>query len=129
MYAANPRRGWTATGVLTAALVASVLVTGFNPLSWDLPSAGVFVASLFPPDWSILPTVLAKMGETVGIAFLGTVLAFVLAFPFSLLAARNLTPAWIGEPVRWLMAILRAIPEFIWALLFIAAIGLGNVSG
>lgn len=129
MYAASGRRGWTFTGVLTAAVVISIWVTGFNPSTWDLTSARIFVLEMFPPDWSVLPGVLAKMAETVGIALLGTVLAFVLAFPFSLLAARGLVPGWLGAPVRGLMAVMRAIPEILWALLFLVATDLGNISG
>jgi phosphonate transport system permease protein len=65
----------------------------------------------------------------VAIALLGTLLAFLLAFPFSLLSARGLTPPWLGAPVRGLMAVMRAIPEVLWALLFLVATDLGNISG
>lgn len=129
MNAASSRRGWTATGTLTVALVAGVWVTGFNPFIWDVASGRSLVEGMFPPDWSVLPSVLAKMAETLGIAFLGTVLAFVLAFPFSLLAARGLVPDWAGGPVRALMALLRAVPEILWALFFLAATDLGNIAG
>lgn len=129
MYAASGRKGWTLSGVLAAAVVASVWVTGFNPTTWDLASTREFLLGMFPPNWSVLPSVLAKMAETVGIALLGTVIAFLLAFPFSLLAARGLVPDWIGFPVRALMAVMRAIPEVLWALLFLVATDLGNISG
>lgn len=129
MYAASPRRGWSVAGALTAAVVISVWVTGFNPTTWDLASARTFVMEMFPPNWSVLPSVLSKMAETVGIALLGTVLAFALAFPFSLLAARGLAPDWVGGPARGLMALMRAIPEILWALLFLVATDLGNISG
>lgn len=129
MYAAGPRRGLTFGGFLAVVVAASFWVTGFNPTRWDLASTRSFLVGLFPPDWSVLPAVLAKMAETMGIAVLGTTLAFLLAFPLSFVAARNLATPWAGVPVRALAAVLRAIPEILWALLFLVATDLGNISG
>ncbi|MCG0237863.1 MAG: phosphonate ABC transporter, permease protein PhnE [Firmicutes bacterium] len=129
MYGTTPGRRLAVAGVLTAAIAWSVWVTGFAPSQWDLSAVREFVAGMFPPDWTVLPTVIAKMGETIGIAFLGTLIAFLLAFPLSFAAARGLSPDWIGAPVRGVAAFFRAIPEILWALLFLVATDLGNISG
>lgn len=116
---------WT---LLVAAVVGSVWVTGFNPrVTWG--SAWIFIREMFPPDWSVLPTVLRAMGETVGIAFLGTFFAFLLAFPISFATARNLGRPTAGTALRMLMAALRSIPEIIWAIIFVIAIDFGNAAG
>lgn len=118
---------WT---LVLGGLVGSVLVTGFTPekmLTWS--HAGEFVRGMFPPDWSVLPEVLRGMGETVGIAFLGTFVAFVLAFPLAFLTARNITGPWLGVPLRWLMAMLRSVPEVLWAIIFVVATEFGNIPG
>jgi phosphonate transport system permease protein len=116
--------------LLLGAVIGSVWITGFTPekmRTWG--NAWEFVRGMFPPDWSVLPEVLRAMGETIGIAFLGTWLAFLIAFPVSFLTARNIGPNWIGAPLRWLMALLRSVPEVLWALIFVVATEFGNVPG
>lgn len=114
--------------LLLAAVVGSVWVTGFAPtITWG--SAWIFIREMFPPDWSVLPTVLRAMGETIGIAFLGTFIAFLLAFPFSFVTARNLGSPATGAMIRTVMAFLRSIPEMIWAIVFVIAIDFGNAAG
>lgn len=116
--------------LLLAAVIGSVWVTGFTPdkmVSWS--NAWEFVRGMFPPDWTVLPRVLRAMAETVAIAFLGTLIAFALAFPVSFVSARNLGAPWLGGSVRALMSLLRSVPEILWALLFVIATDFGNVAG
>ena len=50
--------------------------------------------------------------------------------PFCVLAARNVTPSMaVYYPVRWLLNALRGIDSFVFALLFVAAVGLGPFAG
>lgn len=118
---------WT---LLLAGLVGSLLVTGFSPermQTWS--NAGEFIRGMFPPDWSVLPDVLRGMGETLGIAFLGTFLAFAFAFPLAFLTARNIGAGWLGAPLRLLMSLLRSVPEILWAIIFVVATEFGNIPG
>lgn len=118
---------WT---LLVGGLVGSILVTGFSPAKMQTWAyAGEFIRGMFPPDWSALPDVAKGMAETLGIAFLGTFLAFVLAFPAAFVTARNIGPVWLGAPLRWLMAFLRSVPQILWAILFVVATEFGNVPG
>lgn len=117
------------TGLL-AALVASVWLTDFTPDKMrDWGHAGQFVREMFPPDWSVLPRVLKGMADTVAIAFLGTFISFVLAFPISFLTARNIGPRWLGTAIRGTMAFLRSVPEILWALIFVIATEFGDIPG
>ena len=53
---------------------------------------------MLPPSWGSTANLLRylhALGETVAIAFLGTLLAATIAFPLSFLAARNTTVARI----------------------------------
>lgn len=115
--------------LLLGATAASVWVTGFTPANMTWRNAVEFVRGMFPPDWSILPQVLRGMGETLGIAFLGTVLAFAVAFPASFITARNIGPEWLGLPLRSVMALLRSVPDVIWAIIFVVATKFGNIPG
>lgn len=100
------------------------LITGFKQLGW-------FVVLMIPPDpGSSLPTYLHAMGETLSIAFLGTLLGALLALPFSLLAARNIIPSiFLRAPVRRFLDSIRGIDTLIWALVWINVVGLGPFAG
>jgi phosphonate transport system permease protein len=51
------------------------------------------------------------------------------AIPFGLLSARNMAPGWLVILTRRLMDAFRAINEIVFALLFVAAVGLGPFAG
>ena len=84
---------------------------------------------LLKPDFSDWRLFVAKMWETVQIALWGTFLAVFLAVPMGLAAARNIAPVWIVQPVRWLMNLLRSIPDLVIGLVFVVAVGLGPLAG
>jgi phosphonate transport system permease protein len=91
----------------------------------------VVVAQLFPPKgFDQLPVFAKVMGETIAMAFLGTLLGAVLAFPLSFFASRNMTrsrPVQFGT--RRFADLLRSFDYLIWALIFVRAIGLGPLAG
>jgi len=73
-----------------------------------------------------MPLFLRRTAETVAMAAIGTTLATVLAVPMAVLASRNITPVpSLYYPARWFLNALRGIDSFIFALLFVAAVGLG----
>jgi phosphonate transport system permease protein len=58
------------------------------------------------------------------------VFGVVLAFPLALLAAANLTPARpLYIAARMLIGVTRVVPDLVWALLFVTAVGLGPFPG
>ena len=70
------------------------------------------------------------LGETLAIAFLGTLTAAVLAFPVSFLAARNIVPnVFLRFPVRRTFDVVRSVDTLIWALMWINVVGLGPFAG
>ncbi|MBD2772708.1 phosphonate ABC transporter, permease protein PhnE [Iningainema tapete] len=90
-----------------------------------------FTRQLFAvPNWSYLPTLGTKMLETLEIAFLSTTLALILSLPLGILAARNssLHPI-VYHCSRNLLSVMRALPEVVWALIFVSAVGLGALPG
>jgi phosphonate transport system permease protein len=84
-------------------------------------------ATMLPPQLppEALRQVPALVGETLLIAFGGTVLAVTCALPLAVAAARNVSPVFISFPVRRLLEFLRAIPEVVWGLVLIGIAGLG----
>ena len=67
--------------------------------------------------------------ETLEIAAGGTAIAAIAALPLGLCAARNLSPSYLTLPVRRFLESLRAVPEIVWGLILVAAIGLGPQTG
>ncbi|WP_296447827.1 PhnE/PtxC family ABC transporter permease [Rhodoferax sp. UBA5149] len=101
-----------------------------------------FLADFVPPkvDSDFLALVARETWRTVAIATAGLTLALVLAIPLALLSVRVLSisaltgrmallPAGLRQIVRWLLIVLRSVPELIWALVFVRVVGLGPTSG
>lgn len=68
---------------------------------------------------------LEALGVSVLLAILTTIIGAVVGFFLAVLASRNLTNAYLGAGIRAVMAIVRAIPTILWALIFSIAVGLG----
>jgi phosphonate transport system permease protein len=84
----------------------------------------------FPPDFSKFGDTFEPALETVDIALFGTTAAVIMALPLAILAARNTTPAWpLYAAARGIIALCRAVPDLVWALLFVTAVGLGPFPG
>jgi phosphonate transport system permease protein len=140
-------------GRVTAALIVAVLLwpmlaaTEFKPwILFDkqsLRATGRFLAAFFPPEHSaeFLQLVAEATWQTVAIATAGLTLALVGAIPLTVVATEQLSISRIGtgrmnpwsravrQGVRWLMVILRSVPELVWALLFVRIVGLGPTAG
>lgn len=88
--------------------------------------AGMFPPSLPSDAWPDLPRLL---GETLYVAFGGTLIGGLAAVPLGFCAARTLASVWVSFPVRRFLELLRAIPEVIWGLLLVGALGVGPKIG
>jgi len=95
-----------------------------------LPWIGDFVARMFPPNWGFMERLVKPVAETIQIAIWGTLLAVLLAIPLCFVAARNLTPSLaMFHAARQVFNLARGINELIFALIFVAAVGLGPFAG
>lgn len=112
--------------------IFSVIFTAFDPVRVLSSFSRIFdlIPQFFRPDFSNLNRDLLLMVETVGMAITGTVLAIVLAVPLGIFSARNI----VTIPVLWrvfreISNFLRAIPDVVFAILFMAAVGPGPFAG
>ncbi len=118
--------------------------TGTNPkaLIEGLPQMGEFIWKMVPPnfiDWqapyfynveSDLPGIFDKAVQTVQMAVMGTVFAVIGGLMLSFIAARNINPnPFVYQAARFTCDALRGISELVWALLFVAMVGLGPFAG
>lgn len=97
-----------------------------------LPNMGKLVSRMMPPN--LEADFLLRMGwkviETLQIALVGALIGIVLSLPLAFLAARNLSPFGRGGMiVKAVISFFRTVPDLVWALLFVASIGLGAVAG
>lgn len=96
----------------------------------------VTISQLLKPDFSIFyngttEDIFSLMIVTVGIAFVGTTIGTILCIPFVLFASKNL---WNGNKIvpaigKFVLDILRAFPELVYAIIFIKVVGPGPFAG
>jgi phosphonate transport system permease protein len=118
--------------VTVAGLVASWRYIGMGvlPLFTGLGNIFKFIGSTLPPDFYDFPHTLGQALITVCMAIVGTAMAAVLGLIVGFLAARNTTP---HPAVRWvargLIVLCRSIPDLVFAIIFVEAIGVGVLPG
>jgi phosphonate transport system permease protein len=109
----------------------------------NLQVIGGFLAGFLPPETA--PDFLAMLAkatlETLAMATAGTALAFVIGAPLAFVTTRALSESRIGpgpgrtqasmvrQAGRSVLMVLRAVPEIVWALVFVRALGLGPAAG
>ncbi|MFS8035660.1 phosphonate ABC transporter, permease protein PhnE [Xanthobacter sp. AM11] len=123
---------------LLIAVLAALAAFGFWRLDFSLDRIGTgiaqlayFVTLMMPPNpGTQLPLYMHALGETLAIAFLGTLLGALVAFPFGFLAAKNVIPNIFGHfAVRRFLDTVRGIDKLIWALIYVTVVGLGPFAG
>jgi len=141
-------RGRVTLTVLALIVLWPMMVTSeFHPsilFDWQsLSATGRFLADFLPPAHSpeFLMLLLRETWQTVAIATAGLALALLGAIPATLIVTERLSvsrlgtgriallPRFVRQAVRWLLILLRSVPELVWALLFVRIIGLGPTAG
>ncbi len=95
---------------------------------------GRVLSFMFPPylwsTWMEWAEILTALGETIAMAFMGTLLGAIVAFPLSFLGAKNINRLfWLRQGSRRFYDVIRAFETLILALIFIRAFGLGPLPG
>jgi phosphonate transport system permease protein len=123
--------------VLGALAVLIVLARRLDLLSLKfgtgIAKTGVILQSMWPPDpgsAGTLASITTGLAQTVAMAFLGTLVAALIATPLGFLGARLV----IRNPIihftlRRAFDFFRGMPSLIWALVFARAVGLGPMTG
>ncbi|MCA1728693.1 MAG: phosphonate ABC transporter, permease protein PhnE [Actinobacteria bacterium] len=124
--------GWSAQGV---GFDLVELVGGTGPIER-------FVSGMFPPDLSAstLRTTGKGIMETFQMSFLGALIGAVIAFPLAAVATGEVATvgASRGERLlkvvpyhlsRFVLNVFRSVPDILWALVFVVALGLGPFPG
>jgi phosphonate transport system permease protein len=141
---------WPRLGLAVAAVVVlwpALEIAEFRPATLldagNLAVMARFLGTFFPlaltPEF--LGLVARSTLETLALATAGIALAIAIGFPLAMLVSESLSlsrigparGAWLGPlvrtPVRALLIVMRSVPEIVWALLFVRAVGLGPAAG
>ncbi|ERL64384.1 PtxC [Schleiferilactobacillus shenzhenensis LY-73] len=88
------------------------------------------LAEMCRPDWSYVSYVVAPLIETIKMAVIGTAIGAGIAFPYAFLVSRNVvTNRFVTGLFRFILNIIRTIPDLLLAALFVAVVGIGPVAG
>ncbi|MEM6481965.1 MAG: phosphonate ABC transporter, permease protein PhnE [Pseudomonadota bacterium] len=141
LHAKTPGR-WSGTSPISfvvlvavaAIMIASMHQVAPSPkqLADGLPGMVSLVNRMMPPnmDPAFMARVFWRIVETFQIALVGAAIGILLSLPIGWLAARGVTPLGRGGYlVKAIISLLRTIPDLVWALLFVATVGLGAVAG
>ena len=135
---------WLGAGLVL--LWPLMVATEFRPWIFlehgNLKVTGQFLRSFLPPavGGEFLWLIAHESWRTVAIATAGMTLAWLLALPLTLLSTRVLSvsalagrmargPFVLRQALRWLLIVLRSVPELVWALVFVRVVGLGPTAG
>ena len=95
-----------------------------------IPIIGDYFARMWPPKWGFFEAVWKPAVETIYVALWGNVLATIVGLPLGVLAASTVTKSRILRAAAMsILNIFRSVSELIWAILFVAAVGLGPFPG
>ena len=141
-------RGRVAAFVVAIVVLWPMLVIAeFKPwILFDadsLAATGRFLADFLTPAHSaeFLSMLVEQTWQTIAIATAGLTMAMAGAIPATLVINQRLSISRIGsgrmQPLaallrhvaRWLLVVLRSVPELVWALIFVRIIGLGPTAG
>lgn len=126
-------RDWGLLVGFTAVLAFGLWWINASPQRiWDgLSKLGFLVRFMWPPsDGGLFGEHTYAMLQTLGMAFLGTIVAAVVALPLGFLGAKNIVPNWLFHfSLRRGFDTLRGIDSLVWALIFVSAVGMGPFAG
>jgi len=136
-YLEGSRAGERATaarlGAVGAVVIAAFYFTGLfdaQRLAEGVPALAKITGEMIPPDFARWKAWLRPILDTLAMSIGGTAIAVALSVPLAFLAARNTSPhPLVYQAARMLLNLLRAIPDLIMGILFVAAVGFGALPG
>jgi phosphonate transport system permease protein len=124
-------------GVIMALIAAGIAAAGYltglfdaNRFADAWPAIRQLASDMFPPDFSRISRWALPLADTLAMSIAGTAIAVLFSLPLALLAARNTTPnVFAYSASRFILNLLRSIPELIMGIIFVAMVGFGALPG
>lgn len=119
------------------------LILGFAAIAWSwqgsgfslvglvegLPRMADFLIRTWPPTFDKFGLIVSLLLETLQMAVIGTVFGAIFSLLLAFGAASTIAPKWLYFSTRFVLNILRSVPDLIFALMFVSAVGLGPFAG
>lgn len=127
--------GFAMTVGVAALIIVSLSNVAPSParLVDGAPNMVNLLGRMTPPNLEaeFLLRIFWRILETFQIALAGAAIGIVLSLPIAWIGARGISPlGWFGViSSKAVVSLLRTVPDLVWALLFVATIGLGAVAG
>lgn len=126
----NPAPVWLSAWLALLWLIVFDLELSFETLLFGVQDIFEYFSRYSTPNFSDISRYLELLAQTLATALWGSVFAFVVAVLLAPFAARNLAPNALAYRVaRELLNFMRAMPDLLLALIFVAALGLGPLPG
>ncbi|MBX3077992.1 MAG: phosphonate ABC transporter, permease protein PhnE [Cryobacterium sp.] len=132
---AKPRNG----PKYAIAIVVLAGITVWSALAVEVDVAALFrnannasrtLIQLVQPDYSFIPQTMPALMQTVQMAIIGTAISIAVALPLSFLASRATNPnTTLLAVVRFIMNVVRSVPDLLYASIFVTVVGTGALSG
>lgn len=88
------------------------------------------LVQMIPPNWGYFDNITGAMLETIRMAVIGTTLGAIISIPVALFSASNIIQNfWLFYPARFILNLIRTIPDLLLASIFVAIFGLGVLPG
>jgi phosphonate transport system permease protein len=117
---------------LVAIIAQAAIVVRARPQDLVTGAYGMadIIRRAMPPDFGKIDIVWWPALETIDLGIFGTLGGIIMALPLAILAAANVTPSrFFYYAARGVIGFARAVPDLVWALLFVTAVGLGPFPG
>lgn len=121
-----------AGGVAVLFFLWSLKGSGFSltDLIDGIPNLTRLLGEMYPPDLRRMPNVSRAILQTFQMALVGAVVGIGISFFLAILASRRNTPhLFVYYLTRFIIAFCRSVPDLVWAVIFVASVGLGAFAG
>jgi phosphonate transport system permease protein len=134
----RPRRSWKVplgVGIVAALTLLSAseqfgIGLDIGAIIEDIGRGEAILRELLNPNWAFLPRTIQPLLETFQMAVVAAFAGCAIALPVAFVASRVTTPGGVTLTVtRGTLSVVRAIPDFLYALIFVAAVGIGPLPG
>ena len=125
--------------LLPAGLLGALILTIWAWWTVDIDLGGMLdsiaagagiIGEVLQINWSFFPKTVEPLIETMQIAIVSTIIGCAIALPLSFIASRvTTTGKWAMRIDRWALNIIRALPDLLYAMVFVAALSIGPTGG
>lgn len=132
---AKPRQGWKVALsilIITALTVWSAIGVGvdFGAIVRNWSNASDTLIKLSQPDYTFWPETVQALVETVLMAVIATALSATVSLPLAFLASGVTNPSgWLRRITRFVINVVRAVPDLLYAAILVSVVGTGALSG